>query len=95
MPCDMCGEYYFNEESDGHFNKELDIIICDDCQKNVEEHHLVDGKFVVNRCSECNKVKEVVWIKDKKRGRPVGSENKPKYAKGQTTLINQGQTVIT
>ena len=27
MPCDMCGEYYFNEETDGHFCKEPIIIL--------------------------------------------------------------------
>ena len=96
MPCDLCGEYYFNEETDGHRSKELDIIICDDCQKKVEEHHKVDGKFVVIKCSECHKVKEVKWMKYKKRGRMLGSKNKPKPGEPQQTVLGiQRQTAIT
>ena len=95
MPCDLCGEYYDDEESDGHYSKELDIIVCDECLKKIEEHHKVDGKFVVIKCSECGKVKEVVWIKYKNKRRKVGSKNKPKYVKGQTLLINEGQTAVT
>ena len=95
MPCDMCGEYYFNEETDGHFCKELDITICDDCQKKVEEHHEIEGKFVVHKCSECHKLKEVIWIKYKKRGRAVGSKNKPKPGEPhQMVLGGEGQTAM-
>lgn len=95
MPCDLCGEYYDDEESDGHYCKELDITICDECQKNVEEHHKVDGKIVVLRCSECHKVKEVKWVKYKKRGRTLGSKNKPKSGEPRQMVLGiEGQMAI-
>lgn len=88
MTCPVCGEYYFNEETDSHFCKELDLMICDDCLKKVEEYHKVTGKFVVHKCNECGHVKNVEWIPYKNRGRPSGSENKEtiKKKKGQKHL---------
>lgn len=88
MPCDLCGEYY------GNFYKELDIIVCDDCLKKIEEHRKIDGKFIVHRCSECHRVRAVKWVPYKKKGRKVGSENKPKYVKGQMVLFTEGQTGV-
>jgi len=70
--CAMCGEYSpFCEIHDG-----LDVYLCPDCMKRVEEHHLVDGKYVVDRCKCCGHIKGVYFIPYKKRGRPAGSKNK-------------------
>ena len=89
MPCQLCGEHYFDEGSDAHYSSDLDILVCDDCLKCIEEHHKVDGKYVVYKCSECGKVKKVEWISYKKRGRKSGSRNKQKYVKGQTVLVTE------
>lgn len=81
MSCPICGKYYFDEESDAHFCKELDIMICDDCLKKVEENHKVTGKFVVNKCKCCGNITSLEWVQYKKRGRPAGSKNKTKLEK--------------
>lgn len=87
MPCDMCGEYYPDEESDSNYCQELDITVCDECLKRIEVHHKVDGKYMVDRCSECGEVKGVKWIKYKNRGRPVGSKNKPKPSESVQAVL--------
>ncbi len=87
MPCDVCGEYYFDEESDKHYVSELDIYVCDDCLARIEEHHGVDGKYVVEKCKECGHVKGVTWHPYKKRGRPAGSKNEKKEAPEKTKTL--------
>ncbi len=81
MSCPICGEYYFNEETDAHFCKELDLMVCDDCLNKVEEKHEVTGKYIVHKCKECGHVKNIEWISYKKRGRPAGSKNKERLEK--------------
>lgn len=86
MPCPICGEYYFSEEEDQKYVGELDILACEDCREKVEQHHKIDGKYVVDKCKECGHVKQVYFIKYKKRGRKTGSKNKPKEEKNIKTL---------
>lgn len=96
MSCPICGEYYFSEEDDQHYIKELDIFACCDCAEKVEKHHKIDGKYVVKKCRECGHIKEVFFIRYKKRGRKLGSKNKPKPGEPHQTVLvgNEHQTVI-
>lgn len=88
MSCPVCGDLFF-DEYDMKYSKELDIVVCGDCRNKVEEHHKVDGKYIVHRCKECRQVTSVEWKKYKKKGRPIGSKNKETIMKdkAQKTLI--------
>ena len=69
--CARCGQY----SPFCKINHELGVYLCPECFKEVEENHLVTGKFVVDRCECCGHVKGMDFIKYKKRGRPKGSKN--------------------
>ena len=71
---DDCEQYY------------KDIMVCRKCLDYLSEHDQVDGKLVIDRCKECGHVKNVSFVKYKKRGRPTGSKNEAKIDKAQKTL---------
>jgi len=83
--CEMCGEYSPFCEINDDFD-DLGVYLCPDCMKEVEKHHLVDGKFVVNRCKCCGHIKGIDFIPYKKRGRPAGHNNKSKIPKNVIPL---------
>lgn len=88
MSCPACGEYFDDFDREPKYCKELDITVCEHCQKRIEEMHKVTGKFVVHKCKECKHITKVKFIKYEKRGRPVGSTNIPKPPKGVKSLEN-------
>jgi len=84
--CQKC-EHEFFDSSDMRFYK--DLVLCSDCVQWFEEHDGYDGKLVVEKCKECGTLKDWDFVLYKKRGRPKGSENKPKT--GGNSLKNYGE----
>jgi len=77
--CQMCGEDIMCAgHSDLHDIGKESVYLCRDCAKRVDDHQEKgDGKYVVARCKECGHVRDIKFIKYKKRGRPTGSRNDP------------------
>lgn len=86
MSCPICGEYFNDFDHGPKHVKELDLMVCEQCLGRIERRHKIDGKYVVHRCKECGHVREVEFVKYKKRRRPVGSKNVPKEPDGIRTL---------
>lgn len=80
MPCDCCGEGIFDEGYNSNFIHIIGgtITACRRCHAQIEEYHLVTGKYIANKCKECGHIINVDFIRYKKRGRPKGSKNKIK-----------------
>lgn len=86
MSCPACGEYFNDFDREPKYCKDLDITVCEQCLKLVEEKHKTTGRFAVHKCKDCKSITRVEFIKYKKRGRSLGSKNTPKPPKGTRTL---------
>jgi hypothetical protein len=83
MPdCDLCN----SEMADARYNTILGVNLCSHCLTRVEEHHQVDGKFVVKRCPTCYKLERIDWIPYKKRGAKPGTKHAPRKPKNIKSL---------
>ncbi len=76
MTCPSCGEEYDDFNHEVKYNEALDIYVCEKCDRKIENHHLINGKYIVHKCKECGHIRKLEWIPYKKRGRPIGSRNK-------------------
>lgn len=81
MTCPGCGEEFDDFDHEMRYNKALGIAVCERCDERIDNHHEVDGKYVVHKCKECGHITKLEWVAYKKRGRPAGSKNKAKLEK--------------
>lgn len=87
--CDMCGEDVMDFD-DLNSIQGLNIYVCRRCEKEIEDHHTIDGKYVVVRCKECGKIRTVDWKPYKQKGRPKGSKNQIKTNSASIESFGKG-----
>ena len=88
MTCPGCGAEFDEFDHEMRYNKTLDIAVCEQCDERIDNHHGIDGKYVVIKCKECGQIERLEWKPYKKRGRPTGSKSEKsiKEAKAQESL---------
>ncbi|MDD5453933.1 MAG: hypothetical protein PHW62_00335 [Candidatus Ratteibacteria bacterium] len=76
MTCPGCKEEFDDFNHRMRYNKALDIAVCEKCDEKIDNHHLVDGKYIIHKCKCCGNIDKLEWVSYKKRGHPVGVKNK-------------------
>jgi len=98
MTCPGCKAEFDDFDHELRANKALGIAVCEQCDERIDNHHEIDGKYIVHKCKECNHITSLEWIPYKKRGRPPGSKNeitekKDKAQKHLTKWIGEPRTL--